>query len=206
MAAGQPVRFQLGEPWWWVMSDGRICLYDAAAEATFAPVPIADVRAPLGGAQLTTLDAAGAVLAASTAALSAAVRAEAPDAELLLLVYLPTRADGSRGEARQCARPAGRRPAFDVLQLEDYDWVTAGRAARGGAMPQRRWPGGSATRWKSSIISPASCASPETPKGSGRSIAAAAEAALQRGTGGDVRLGAAAGDPRRLCVFPDRGD
>lgn len=123
--AGQRVRFQVGEPWWWTRGDGHMCLYDPAAVAAFAPVPIADVRAALDEAQRATLDAAGAVLAASTAALCAAVREEAPDAETLLLVFLPTVLDGA--EARRANVPVGwASPAFDVLQLEDYDWVTAG--------------------------------------------------------------------------------
>ena len=32
-AAGLAATFQVGEPWWWVMADGRICLHDAAARA-----------------------------------------------------------------------------------------------------------------------------------------------------------------------------
>ena len=127
--AGAAVRFQVGEPWWWVMGDGRICLYDAAAQAAFAPVSIPDVRAALDADQQATLDAAGAVLAASTAALCAAVKDEAPGAETLLLVYLPT-VLGSP-EIRRANVPVGwAAPAFDVLQLEDYDWVTSGN---GGA-------------------------------------------------------------------------
>lgn len=133
--AGLRVRFQVGEPWWWVMQDGRICLYDGAAVAAFAPVSIADVRGVLNAAQKATLDAAGEVLAASTVALCAAVKAEAPGAETLLLVYLPTVLDGA--EVRRANVPLGwATPAFDVLQLEDYDWVTAGNAgatARGVA-------------------------------------------------------------------------
>ncbi|MEA3045879.1 MAG: hypothetical protein QOJ53_211 [Sphingomonadales bacterium] len=129
-AAEQPVRFQIGEPWWWVMPDGRICLYDDAAVAAFAPASIADVRAALDAAQLATLDDAGAVLAASTAALSAAVRDEAPGAECLLLVYLPTVLGAP--EIRRANAPLGwAAPAFDRLQLEDYDWVIDGRAAAG---------------------------------------------------------------------------
>ncbi len=125
-AAAQPVRFQAGEPWWWVMPDGRICLYDDAAVAAFDPVPIPDVRAPLDGAQTATLDDAGEVLAESTAALRDAVRDEAPDAESLLLVYLPTVLDAP--EIKRANVPVGwAAPAFDVLQLEDYDWVVAGR-------------------------------------------------------------------------------
>ena len=90
------------------MADGRICLYDEAAVAAFAPVPIADVRAPLDAAQRATLDAAGAALAASTAALCAAVRDEAPDAEM---PAARLSADGARrragGQARQRAARLG---------------------------------------------------------------------------------------------------
>ncbi|HEY0411903.1 MAG TPA: DUF2460 domain-containing protein [Allosphingosinicella sp.] len=133
--AGLRVRLQIGEPWWWVRPDGRICLYDAAAVAAFAPVAIGDVRGALDSAQRATLEAAGAVLAASTAALGAAVRAEHPDMEALLLVYLPAVLDGP--EVRRANLPAAWAfPAFDVLQLEDYDWVTSGNAgasARGVA-------------------------------------------------------------------------
>jgi hypothetical protein len=139
-AAGLRVRFQVGEPWWWVRGDGAICLYDAAAVAAFAPVPIPDVRAPLSEAQKATLDAAGAVLAGATASLCAAVKAVAADAETLLLAYLPTVLDGA--EARRANLPVGwASPAFDVIQLEDYDWVTAGNAgasARGAAAATAR--------------------------------------------------------------------
>ena len=130
--AGLAVRFQVGEPWWWVTADGRICLYDAAAVAAFAPVAIGDVRGPLDAAQKATLDAAGAVLAASTAALCDAVREEAPGAECLLLVYLPT-VLGAPEIARANLPLGWAAPAFDVLQLEDYDWVIEGRSG-GGAV------------------------------------------------------------------------
>jgi uncharacterized protein (TIGR02217 family) len=129
-AAGQRVRIQIGEPWWWVTSGGAICLYDAAAVAAFAPVAIADLRAPLDTAQKASLDAAGAALAESTAALADAVKAAHPAAELLLLVYLPTVLDPAMPEARRANLPlAWTVPAFDLLQLEDYDWVTEGREA-----------------------------------------------------------------------------
>ncbi len=128
-AAGQRVRFQVGEPWWWTMADGRICLYDDAARVAFggSPVAIANVRVALDAAQTALLDAAGALLAGSTAALCAAVRDVAADAELLLLVYLPTVLDPAAPELRRANVPAGwASPAFDVLQCEDYDWAQAG--------------------------------------------------------------------------------
>lgn len=133
--AGLAVKFQVGEPWWWIMGDGRICLYDDAAKAAFggAPVSIPNVRASLNNAQKALLDQAGAMLAASTAALVAAVKAEAPAAKTYLLVYLPTVLDPLAPEAKRANVPTGwAHPAFDVLQLEDYDWVTEGRAGLTG--------------------------------------------------------------------------
>ncbi|MET0138172.1 MAG: DUF2460 domain-containing protein, partial [Sphingobium sp.] len=132
MEAGLPVRFQVGEPWWWVTTDGHPCLYDDAARAALGGTPpvIANVRAPLTPVQTVLLDAAGALLAASTAALCAAVRAVAPDAETLLLVYLPGVLDPDAPEIRRANAPTGwAAPAFDRLQVEDYDWVTEGRIA-----------------------------------------------------------------------------
>lgn len=129
-----PVRFQVGEPWWWIMPDGRICLYDDAAQAAFGAVSVSipTIRASMSAAQQAMLDAAGAMLAASTAALVDAVRdALAPvPVESLLLVYLPTVLDALAPDARRANVPLGWAwPAFDVLQLEDYDWVIEGRFA-----------------------------------------------------------------------------
>ncbi|AJA07526.1 hypothetical protein SKP52_02985 [Sphingopyxis fribergensis] len=132
--AGLPLKFQVGEPWWWIASGGRICAYDAATTAALgsASVAIADVRGPLAPPQLAMLDALGVLLATSTAALVAAARDEAGAAGLMshLLVYLPTVLDPAAPAARRANVPLGwAAPAFDVLQLEDYDWVTGGRGA-----------------------------------------------------------------------------
>lgn len=129
--AGLPVKFQIGEPWWWIMPDGRICLYDAAALAEFGAlaVPINDVRGAKSPAQKAMLDKAGEMLAASTASVFAAAKAEAGayGAETLLLVYLPTVLDPLAPEAIRANVPVGwAAPAFDTLQLEDYDWVISG--------------------------------------------------------------------------------
>lgn len=134
--AGLAVRFQIGEPWWWVMGDGRPCLYDEAARAALGgnPVEIADVRATLTAQQIALLDSAGGLLAASTAALASHVRALAAGAELLLLVYLPGSFDPAAPEVKRANAPPGwAAPAFDRLQVEDYDWVTEGRVALSAA-------------------------------------------------------------------------
>lgn len=144
--AGVPVRFQIGEPWWWIMPGGAPCLYDDAAKAAFGgnPVAIPDVGAALNPPQLALLDQAGTVLAASTAALRDAVRsAAAPQtAEVLLLAFLPGVLDPARPELRRANLPTGwAAPAYDRLQTEDYDWLTGGadafRAAAYTAINQR---------------------------------------------------------------------
>jgi len=138
------VHFQLGEPWWWVRADGTICIHDDAARAALGPGvdAVASVKGTLVDTQTAVLDAAGALLASSTAAIAAAVKAIAPDAETLLLTYLPTVLAADSPELRRADLPVGwARPAFDRLQLEDYDFVLAGdvgASARGAAVASAR--------------------------------------------------------------------
>ena len=132
---GLPVLFQIGEPWWWVQPGTFApCLYDDAAKAAFGgnPPVITDMRQPLDMGQTDLLDSAGALLAASTATLAQAVRdAAGGNAEVLLLAFTPTILDGQMPELERANLPIGwAYPAFDRLQLEDYDWLTAGADAR----------------------------------------------------------------------------
>jgi len=182
--AGLAVRFQVGEPWWWIMPDGRICLYDEAARAAFGgtPVSIASIRGTIDAAQRALLDQAGALLAASTAALAEHVRSVAGTApvETLLLVYLPTILDAAAPEARRANLPAAwAAPAFDVLQLEDYDWTAAGNAAAQARAlveieAQLGYPDTAQHYLAGFVLRPDQAAS-------WRPIAAAAERALARG-------------------------
>ena len=136
VAAGVPVAFQAGEPWWWVRGDGTICLHDDAARAALGAdvAMVATVRGPQTAAACAVLDRAGALLAASTAGVMAAVRQVSPGASTLLLTFLPTVLDPATPEARRANMPVGwAKPAFDRLQLEDYDWVTAGETGRSAA-------------------------------------------------------------------------
>jgi uncharacterized protein (TIGR02217 family) len=129
--AGLQPQVQIGEPWWWVKSDGAICLYDDAAKAGLggSPVEIANVRGSLTDAQLQLLDDAGGTLAASTSAIASAVKTGG--ANTLLLTYLPTTLDPAAPELRRANLPVDwARPAFDVLQIEDYEWVTGDRTAQ----------------------------------------------------------------------------
>ena len=133
-AAGLPVLFQIGEPWWWVQPDnGAPCLYDNATRAALggSPAIIADMRSPIDEAQRNVLDAAGALLAQSTAALAQSVRdAAGGEAEILLLAFTPTVLNPRMPELYRANLPTGWAwPAFDRLQLEDYDWLTDGADA-----------------------------------------------------------------------------
>lgn len=131
--AGQPVRMQIGEPWWWTTAAGEICLYDDAARAAFGgnPPDISDMREALNPAQIGLLDDAGALLAQSTADLTAAVRGAAGGpSEVVILVFTPTILSPRMPDLYRANLPMGwAAPAFDRLQLEDYDWLTEGADA-----------------------------------------------------------------------------
>ncbi|MFY9351020.1 MAG: DUF2460 domain-containing protein [Sphingobium sp.] len=184
LAADMPILFQVGEPWWWVMpGDGRICLYDDAARAALggSPVSIPSVWASLDTGQTALLDAAGALLAGSTASLCAHVKDVAPGAVTHLLAYLPTILDPRAPEAKRANMPVGwASPAFDVLQLEDYDWVTEGRpnlTARGIDLATERlgYPVEEQHYFSGFVLLPEQA-------GQWRAIMAAAQASVARGT------------------------
>ena len=184
VAAGLSPKFQVGEPWWWTMPDARPCLYDDAAKTAFggSPVEIASVHAVTTALQRALLDAAGVVLAASTAALIAAVKTAAPATETHLLIYLPGVLAGDAPEIRRANVPLGwAAPAFDVLQLEDYDFVVSGNAAgtaRAVAAAQARlgYDTGDTHYFSGFVLRPDQFAD-------WRDIDAAADAARARGVG-----------------------
>lgn len=141
---GLEPQIQVGEPWWWVTADHRLCLYDDAAKAALggSPIDLGDVRGGKTPPEIALLDAAGILLAQSTAAIAAAARAQQPTTRTHLLAYLPGLLDPAAPELKRANLPAGwADPAFDVLQLEDYEWVTSGRAtlrqAAYGAVAER---------------------------------------------------------------------
>ncbi|WP_310497464.1 hypothetical protein [Sandarakinorhabdus sp.] len=116
--------------------DHKPCLYDGAIAAlhlaengTAAPV-IADIRAVSAASERDYLDWCGAVLGRATLALRDAALAAAPGCETLLLFYAPQVLNAAAPELIRANAPiAWARPAFDVLQLEDYTFVTSGDAA-----------------------------------------------------------------------------
>ena len=148
-AAGLAPRYQVGEPWWWVGADGRPCFYDAATTAAYVaetgravPLPLTDLRGALPTAQRAYLDWLGTKLGAATLALRDAVRASFPETTTYLLFYAPQVLATATPDLQRANLPAAwAAPAFDVLQLEDYDFVTsrnvAGQAAARAAITDR---------------------------------------------------------------------
>lgn len=125
-------RVQVGEPWWWVTSDHRPCFYDANARDLLGgdPLEIDDVRGGKTPQEIALLDAAGALLASSTQAVASAATGAVPGTVTYLLAYLPGPLGQAMPEMKRANLPVGwSKPAFDVLQLEDYEWVTAGHRA-----------------------------------------------------------------------------
>ncbi|MFQ3594892.1 MAG: DUF2460 domain-containing protein [Sphingomonadaceae bacterium] len=132
-AAGE-VHFQVGEPWWWVGPSHAPCFYDPETslkhQQAFGepPPPISDIRGPKTPVEQAFLDWLGDCLAGSTAALVAAVRAHVGvPVTSYLLFFSPQVLESDSPELLRANMPLGwAKPAFDVFQLEDYDFVTSG--------------------------------------------------------------------------------
>ncbi len=136
LAAGVAPAFQVGEPWWWVGPNNRPCLYDAATTARWqaergSPPPIiADIRGNKSAAEQAYLDWCGDRLVEATAGMVGAARTAAPAVVTHLLFYTPQVLLGDRPDLARANMPAGWAfPAFDVLQLEDYTFVTSANQA-----------------------------------------------------------------------------
>ena len=135
-AAGLPVRLQIGEPWWWTgYGVTRVpCFYDPATEALYTqetgmPVPTRHqgIDEPIDDVQGAYLDWLADKLADATAGMRDAVQAAYPAAASSLLVFTPQILDGDHPMLARVNLPAGwGHPAYDRLELEDYDFVIGG--------------------------------------------------------------------------------
>ena len=129
---GMVARMQIGEPWWWVNTDGQPCLYDAGVyESYFEPQEIADLRAPLTSQQIDFVNWAGRELGSFCTDLRDRIRSYAmAGSEVMLLAFTPTILDPQYPELHRANLPDDwASPAFDRFQLEDYDWLTGGAEA-----------------------------------------------------------------------------
>lgn len=134
-ADGQQLRFQVGEPWWWVGPSGRPCLYDAATTARWAaekgapPPAMADVLGARSAAERAWLEWLGERLSEACALVRERAREGGGSAAFQshLLFFAPQVLDGAKPDLQRANMPVGWAfPEWDVLQLEDYDFVVAG--------------------------------------------------------------------------------
>lgn len=126
---GRAADFQVGEPWWWVGPDQAPCIYDDVtrqrypAEAGSNVPEIVDVRSSPTDQQSAYLSWCGSLLGQSTLALRDAVRSVWPDTRCHLLFYAPQVMQADTSTHLLNLPGEWSYPAFDVLQLEDYDFV-----------------------------------------------------------------------------------
>lgn len=148
------VGFQVGEPWWWVGPSGAPCFYDAAtigrwaAHSGTAAPSMNDVSGVRSAAEQLFLDWLWAQLADACASVREAARDAADGATFVshLLFYAPQVLADDRPDLRRANMPDGwAYPEWDVLQLEDYEFVVAGdprgmRAGRTAVMQALGYP------------------------------------------------------------------
>lgn len=130
---------QIGEPWWWsgLGAMRKPCFYDASVLAAYPlatgkPVPafITSVTQSLTADQLAFVTWCGAQLAAATAAIKAVVKNISPAIDVTLLIYTPQIIADAAGVLLPANIPVGwAYPAYDAVQLEDYEFVTSGNLA-----------------------------------------------------------------------------
>lgn len=137
-AAGLPLRFQIGEPWWWDGSytNRKPCIYDSHTTAlwtaeTGLPVPtphIDDYTLPVTEAQRPYLKWLGNKLGASTQRIRDGVKAAYPDALATLLFFTPQIMTPNSEMLPIINFPKAQwvYPNFDFTQIEDYDWLING--------------------------------------------------------------------------------
>jgi hypothetical protein len=144
--------FQIGEPWWWdgSYSGGAPCIYDQYSQSLYVtetgnPVPLPYITSfrdvPTAG-QLPYLQWLGTKLGQSTNYIRDTVKATYPTAKATLLFFSPQLFDGSQNVGGLPTLPADNTsfrqivnfpiseweyPAYDFMQIEDYDWIIDGK-------------------------------------------------------------------------------
>lgn len=135
---GAEKHFQIGEPWWWDGSYGTNAphIYDATTEAAYVletglavPTPrLTTIFGEPAAQHLPYLQWCRDQLGDVTAWLTGQVKATYADAISYLLIFTPQILRGDAPMLRTLNFPESdwAAPAFDVLQIEDYDKVVEG--------------------------------------------------------------------------------
>ncbi|NJM51591.1 MAG: DUF2163 domain-containing protein [Sphingomonadales bacterium] len=136
--ADAAVHAQIGEPWWWdgSYSTNAPHIYDAITEAAYVTATGLPVPSPRHTSILETpttaqrhyLEWCRDQLGAVTAWLIAQIKISYPSVTTYLLIFTPQILRGETPMLRTLNFPEAdwKFPAFDVLQIEDYDRVVLG--------------------------------------------------------------------------------
>ncbi len=135
--AGLPPVFQIGEPWWWVSLGGTRAphFYDITALQAYtaetgriAPKMHKSAEELPDLNQIRYLDWLGEKLGGATHRLRDHVKARYPGAQMTLLFFTPQVLDDKAPMLKRTNFPVSHwaYPAFDFMQVEDYDHVIAG--------------------------------------------------------------------------------
>jgi len=136
--ADVPVKFQIGEPWWWdgTYTNGAPCIYDPASVAMFEaetglPVPtpwIKNVYEALAPNQIPYMEWLRDKLGGSTNYIRDRVKDRFPDVEATLLFFTPQIFSFASELTRLVNFPIEywKAPNYDFVQIEDYDWIIDG--------------------------------------------------------------------------------
>lgn len=140
-AAGAPVYMQVGEPWWWVNSDGKPCIYDYPAKLAFNAATglyMDDFGTAQSGESLTASpypemkaflqDALGAAVQGCRTA----VRTKYPAAQCGVLFFVPSILSPYAGIMQTINYPKAQYayPNFDIMFTEAYDWIVTGQLSK----------------------------------------------------------------------------
>ncbi|MBH5321549.1 DUF2460 domain-containing protein [Aurantiacibacter sediminis] len=132
VATGLDPHFQIGEPWWWINPGGKPCIYDADMRASQPQVPqITASSDPNDPAISDYIDAAAFKLGfTATSMRGRAQQAGGSETSTYILLFTPQVFDPAHPvAARLNISSRWSSPAFTRLQVEDYDWLTAGAEA-----------------------------------------------------------------------------
>lgn len=150
-SAGLTTHIQTGEPWWWDNSftTRAPCFYDAATVAAYTaysgsapPTPrITSIDDPVAPAQTSFLAWLNERLGASTLYIRDQVRVTHPGVPAMVLFFTPQIYSTGVMAAVNLPTASWHSPAWDILQVEDYDWVTgpSGAAAPQWALHATTW-------------------------------------------------------------------
>ncbi len=134
---GGAILFQMGEPWWWsgLGQNRKPCFYDADVMARYpaetgqpVPTPLQNVTTALTAAHEQFLNWLALKLAEATFMLRNTATANGGSSSIL--IYVPQILDAAAPMLAQANLPAQwAHPAFNRLQLEDYEFVQTGNWA-----------------------------------------------------------------------------